>query len=110
MDDSGETRWQRPLFFNSALNFGDNSLVASFFIVFRKSHFRTVSLPRYQEWVANAARAVLAACTARGLDAPLPRLLCEPGRSLVATAGVTLYVRRRANNLESTISSFLFQK
>jgi len=32
---------------------------------------------------------VAAACQERGLD--LPRLLCEPGRSLVATAGVTLY-------------------
>ena len=29
------------------------------------------------------------ACQERGLE--LPRLLCEPGRSLVATAGVTLY-------------------
>jgi diaminopimelate decarboxylase len=32
---------------------------------------------------------VAEACKARSLS--LPRLLCEPGRSLVATAGVTLY-------------------
>jgi diaminopimelate decarboxylase len=35
------------------------------------------------------ADAVTAACRDRQLE--LPRLLCEPGRSLVATAGVTLY-------------------
>lgn len=33
--------------------------------------------------------AVKESCAEHGLD--LPRLLCEPGRSLVATAGVTLY-------------------
>ncbi len=45
--------------------------------------------PSIEEWVRGVAVAVAEACTARGLD--LPRLLCEPGRSLVATAGVTLY-------------------
>ena len=45
--------------------------------------------PSIQDWVRTVAEAVLAACTERGLA--LPRLLCEPGRSLVATAGVTLY-------------------
>ena len=45
--------------------------------------------PSIQEWVRTVAEAVVAACRERGLD--LPRLLCEPGRSLVATAGVTLY-------------------
>ena len=35
------------------------------------------------------AEAVTSACKERDLD--LPRLMCEPGRSLVATAGVTLY-------------------
>jgi len=45
--------------------------------------------PSIQEWVRTVAEAVVAACTERGLE--LPRLLCEPGRSLVATAGVTLY-------------------
>lgn len=45
--------------------------------------------PSIQEWVAAVAEAVAGACRERGLE--LPRLLCEPGRSLVATAGVTLY-------------------
>ena len=45
--------------------------------------------PSIDEWVRTVAEAVAGACQERGLD--LPRLLCEPGRSLVATAGVTLY-------------------
>ena len=45
--------------------------------------------PTIDEWVKTVAEAVAAACVERGLE--LPRLLCEPGRSLVATAGVTLY-------------------
>jgi diaminopimelate decarboxylase len=45
--------------------------------------------PTIQRWVADVAGAVAEACTRRGLA--LPRLLCEPGRSLVATAGLTLY-------------------
>ncbi len=45
--------------------------------------------PSIQEWVRTVADAVAGACQERGLE--LPRLLCEPGRSLVATAGVTLY-------------------
>ncbi|MCT0200568.1 diaminopimelate decarboxylase [Synechococcus sp. CS-1325] len=45
--------------------------------------------PSIQAWVKGVAEAVVAACSERGLA--LPRLLCEPGRSLVATAGLTLY-------------------
>jgi diaminopimelate decarboxylase len=45
--------------------------------------------PSIQEWVRTVAEAVVTACRERELE--LPRLLCEPGRSLVATAGVTLY-------------------
>jgi len=45
--------------------------------------------PSIDAWVAAVAGAVAEACQERGLE--LPRLLCEPGRSLVATAGVTLY-------------------
>ena len=45
--------------------------------------------PTIEAWVRTVAEAVAAACRERGLE--LPRLLCEPGRSLVATAGVTLY-------------------
>ena len=45
--------------------------------------------PSIDQWVQVVAEALSAACRARNLD--LPRLMCEPGRSLVATAGVTLY-------------------
>ena len=45
--------------------------------------------PSIEAWVRTIAEAVAAACQERGLE--LPRLLCEPGRSLVATAGVTVY-------------------
>jgi len=45
--------------------------------------------PSIDDWVAAVATAVAGACQERELA--LPRLLCEPGRSLVATAGVTLY-------------------
>jgi len=45
--------------------------------------------PSIQDWVRTVAVAVAEACQARNLS--LPRLLCEPGRSLVATAGLTLY-------------------
>jgi diaminopimelate decarboxylase len=45
--------------------------------------------PSIEAWVRSVAEAVASACRERGLE--LPRLLCEPGRSLVATAGVTLY-------------------
>ncbi len=45
--------------------------------------------PTIQAWVQGVAQAVAAACLERDLE--LPRLLCEPGRSLVATAGLTLY-------------------
>ena len=45
--------------------------------------------PTIDRWVRTVAGAVVSACRQEGLA--LPRLLCEPGRSLVATAGVTLY-------------------
>jgi diaminopimelate decarboxylase len=45
--------------------------------------------PSIEDWVRTVAEAVVAACGERSLA--LPRLLCEPGRSLVASAGVTLY-------------------
>ncbi|MEC8215173.1 MAG: diaminopimelate decarboxylase [Cyanobacteriota bacterium] len=45
--------------------------------------------PTIEQWVKVVAEAVTAACRERNLE--LPRLMCEPGRSLVATAGVTLY-------------------
>jgi diaminopimelate decarboxylase len=45
--------------------------------------------PTIDAWVGVIAEAVREACEARQLE--LPRLLCEPGRSLVASAGITLY-------------------
>lgn len=45
--------------------------------------------PSIDSWVQVVAEAVATACRERELE--LPRLLCEPGRSLVAPAGVTLY-------------------
>lgn len=45
--------------------------------------------PSIDTWVQVVASAVAKACEDRQLS--LPRLLCEPGRSLVAAAGVTLY-------------------
>ena len=45
--------------------------------------------PSIEQWIQVVAEAVTTACQERSLE--LPRLMCEPGRSLVATAGVTLY-------------------
>lgn len=45
--------------------------------------------PSINEWVKAICEVVQAACTAANL--PLPKLLCEPGRSLIATACVTAY-------------------
>jgi diaminopimelate decarboxylase len=41
--------------------------------------------PTIQQWVQAVAGAVATACQTRKLT--LPRLLCEPGRSLIGTAG-----------------------
>ncbi|NJK27488.1 MAG: diaminopimelate decarboxylase [Coleofasciculaceae cyanobacterium SM2_3_26] len=45
--------------------------------------------PSISEWVRVIAEGIVAACEAQGQ--PLPRLLCEPGRSLVGSACVTAY-------------------
>ena len=45
--------------------------------------------PTIDAWIQVVADAVVKACRER--DLALPRLLCEPGRSLVASSGVTLY-------------------
>ncbi len=45
--------------------------------------------PTIDDWVGAVASALVQACRQRQLD--LPRLMCEPGRSLVASAGLTLY-------------------
>jgi diaminopimelate decarboxylase len=45
--------------------------------------------PSIAAWVTNVATGVAHACEALAL--PYPKLICEPGRSLVGTAGLTLY-------------------
>ncbi len=45
--------------------------------------------PSIQEWIKVISHSLVDACKARNLE--LPRLMCEPGRSLVAPAGLTLY-------------------
>jgi diaminopimelate decarboxylase len=45
--------------------------------------------PSIEEWVKTVAEAVKIACEQRQL--PLPKLIAEPGRSLIGTAGITAY-------------------
>ena len=45
--------------------------------------------PSIDKWIKVVAKAVCEACDFRNLE--LPRLICEPGRSLVASSGITLY-------------------
>jgi len=52
-------------------------------------HENDLPQPDIVEYVRSLAEAVRTGCQARGL--PLPRLQLEPGRSLVARAGVALY-------------------
>ena len=61
--------------------------------------------PSIDGWVQVVAEAMVAACQERNLE--LPRLLCEPGRSLVAPAGVTLYTvgsRKHIPNLNTYVA------
>lgn len=45
--------------------------------------------PSIENWVKTVATAVATACAEQGV--PLPRLICEPGRSLIGSACVTAY-------------------
>jgi diaminopimelate decarboxylase len=45
--------------------------------------------PSIDAWVQTVCAGITAACTDQGV--PLPRLLCEPGRSLIGSACVTAY-------------------
>jgi diaminopimelate decarboxylase len=61
--------------------------------------------PSIDAWVAAVSAAVAASCRKRSLE--LPRLMCEPGRSLVATAGLTLYTlgsRKRVPGVRTYVS------
>ena len=45
--------------------------------------------PSIDDWVRTISTSVLKACNKHNLD--LPTLMCEPGRSIVSTAGITIY-------------------
>jgi diaminopimelate decarboxylase len=45
--------------------------------------------PSIDEWVKTISTSVVKACNNHNLN--LPTLMCEPGRSIVSTAGVTIY-------------------
>ena len=45
--------------------------------------------PSIDEWVKTISTSVVKACKKYNLD--LPTLMCEPGRSIVSTAGITIY-------------------
>jgi diaminopimelate decarboxylase len=52
-------------------------------------YIETDEPPTISEWVAVVAKYVTEACQAR--QVALPKLICEPGRSIVAPAGITAY-------------------
>lgn len=62
-------------------------------------HENELPHPSIEEYVLGIAKAVIEGCQSRGLD--LPHLHLEPGRSLVARAGVAVYrvgaVKKRGN-------------
>ena len=45
--------------------------------------------PSIDEWVKTISSSVVKACERNNLD--FPTLMCEPGRSIVSTAGITIY-------------------
>jgi len=45
--------------------------------------------PSIDEWIKTISTSVVEACKKHNLD--LPTLMCEPGRSIVSTAGITIY-------------------
>ncbi len=45
--------------------------------------------PSIDDWVNTISTSVVEACKRNNLDLPL--LMCEPGRSIVSTAGITIY-------------------
>ncbi len=45
--------------------------------------------PSIDEWIKTVSISIIQACKKNKLDLPL--LMCEPGRSIVSTAGVTIY-------------------
>ena len=45
--------------------------------------------PSINDWIEVISKKLVNECTKRNIE--LPRLLCEPGRSIIASAGITLY-------------------
>merc|ERR1712078_793996 len=45
--------------------------------------------PTIDKWVETISKALIKACEKNNFE--LPTLMCEPGRSIVATSGVTIY-------------------
>ena len=45
--------------------------------------------PSIDEWIKTISLSIKNACQKNKLD--LPVLMCEPGRSIVSTAGITIY-------------------
>ncbi len=45
--------------------------------------------PSIDQWIEVVSKAVVYSCRERNLQ--LPRLMCEPGRSLIANSGITIY-------------------
>ncbi len=62
-------------------------------------------LPAIDEYVATVAAAVVDGCRQRGLA--LPRLVLEPGRSMVARAGVALYTVGAVKQAGSVTYAFI---
>lgn len=61
--------------------------------------------PSIEEWVKTVAESVANACQIH--DLPLPKLIAEPGRSLIATACITAYTvgsRKEIPNLRTYIA------
>ncbi len=52
-------------------------------------YVNTDNPPTIQSWVETVAHAITKSCSDKKLH--LPRLICEPGRSLIGSSGVTLY-------------------
>ncbi len=52
-------------------------------------YVETDNPPSIEQWVKTLCQGVVAACAA--VELPLPKLLCEPGRSLIGSACLTAY-------------------
>tara|TARA_Y100001968_G_scaffold195210_1_gene179076 strand:- start:10047 stop:11414 length:1368 start_codon:yes stop_codon:yes gene_type:complete len=61
--------------------------------------------PSINDWIKTISDKLVEECKQRKID--LPRLMCEPGRSLVSSAGITLYKtgsRKNIPNIRTYIS------